>query len=260
MNRLKKLFTEKKENIVSIYFTAGYPKLNNTAEILKEIAYAGADIIEIGIPFSDPMADGPTIQKSSDQALSNGISLPLIFEQLEDIRKETDIPLIMMGYLNPVMQYGIENFCKKCNEVGIDGLILPDLPMREYEEEYLDVFKENGLENIFLITPQTSDDRIQKIDQLSDSFIYVVSSASITGAKNQIDPSQEAYFKRINDMKLNNPLLIGFGISNNQTYKIACNYSSGVIIGSAFIKMLSTAEGSFKTNIQNFISSIKGEN
>jgi len=258
MNRLQKLFSEKKENIVSIYFTAGFPKLNNTVEVLQEIVYAGADVIEIGIPFSDPMADGPTIQVSSHKALENGMNLDLLFEQLEGIRKEVEIPLIMMGYFNPILRYGVEKFCESCKKVGIDGLIIPDLPIREYEEMYKPAFEANGLENVFLISPKTSDDRIRKIDELSNSFIYMVSSSSITGAKNQISPEQIAYFERIKKMGLKNPLMIGFGISNNETYKIACKYASGVIIGSAFIKMLTEAKGSIKKNIHKFIDGIKG--
>lgn len=256
MNRLQKLFAEKKENIVSIYFTAGFPKLNNTTEILKEIVYAGADIIEIGIPFSDPMADGPTIQVSSHKALENGMNLDLLFDQLDGIRKEVDVPLIMMGYFNPILSYGVEKLCQSCKNAGIDALIIPDLPIREYEQLYKPYFVDNGLENIFLISPKTTDERIKKIDELSNSFIYMVSSSSITGAKNQIAPDQIAYFERIKKMGLKNPLLIGFGISNKETYNIACRHANGVIIGSAFIKMLTEAKGSLKQNIHKFFASI----
>ncbi len=256
MNRIKELFIRKPNNIVSIYFTAGYPKLNQTVSIIRELENSGADLIEVGMPFSDPLADGPTIQNSSMVALANGMTIDLLFDQLEDIRKEVSLPLILMGYLNPVMQYGIEAFCKKCKSIGIDGLIIPDLPLAEYQEMYLDTFKENGLENIFLITPQTTEDRVKLIDDLTDSFIYMVSSSSTTGVKENIFESQRAYFERVQKMDLKNPRLIGFGISNNKTFTKACEYANGAIIGSAFVKALGTSNGELKLTIQKFVKSI----
>ncbi len=256
MNRITTLFQEKTANIVSIYFTAGYPNLHDTRTIIKNLAAAGADIIEIGIPFSDPLADGPTIQASSQKALDNGMRLSLLFEQLAGIREEVGIPLLLMGYLNPVYQYGMTKFCEKCAEIGIDGLILPDLPLYEYESMYRDLFKQHNLHNVFLITPQTSEARIKKIMALSEGFIYMVSSASTTGAKQAIKTEQQAYFARIQAMDLDKPRLIGFGISNNETYKAACKYANGVIIGSAFIKALSQG-GVGASNISGFVNGIK---
>lgn len=255
MNRIKQLFETKKNRILSVYFTAGYPKRNNTVSIIEHLVYSGADLIEIGMPFSDPLADGPTIQASSTKALENGMTIQLLFEQIEDIRKEVDIPLILMGYLNPVYQYGIENFLKKCKEIGVDGVIIPDLPMREYETTYRQYFEENNIQNIFLITPQTSEERVRKIDELTNSFIYVVSASATTGAKSSFSETQKAYFKKIKEMKLKNPTLIGFGISNNESFEEACKYSNGVIIGSAFIKAISQ-EGELKSNTKNFVESI----
>lgn len=256
MNRIKELFIRKPHNIVSVFFTAGYPKLNQTGAIIRELENSGADLIEVGMPFSDPLADGPTIQESSMVALANGMTIELLFEQLEDIRKEVSLPIILMGYLNPVMQFGVERFCEKCKSVGIDGLIIPDLPIREYQERYLTVFKENGLENIFLITPQTTDERVKHIDSITDSFIYMVSSSSTTGAKENIVESQAAYFERINALGLKNPRLIGFGISNNKTFTKACEYANGAIIGSAFVKAIGTSNEELKHSVQKFVKSI----
>lgn len=255
MNRIQKLFTEKNKSIVSIYFTAGYPKLNQTSEIIQELQNSGANLIEIGMPFSDPLADGPVIQESSSKAIENGMNLNLLFDQLENIRKEISIPLILMGYLNPVYQYGIEKFLEKCKQVGIDGLIIPDLPMTEYEEEYKSLFDKHDILNIFLITPQTSDERIRKIDKISKGFIYMVSSSSTTGVKKGFSQEQIDYFKRIQIMKLQNPLLVGFGISDNSTYNEACKYANGVIIGSAFVKKLGE-KGSVKELIHDFMKEI----
>ncbi|MEM9986251.1 MAG: tryptophan synthase subunit alpha [Bacteroidota bacterium] len=239
MNRIIRLFEQKPRGILNIYFTAGYPKLGDTREIILELARAGVDMIEIGMPFSDPIADGGTIQASNQRALENGISLPTIFSQLEGIREEVDIPLILMGYLNPVMQYGLEEFVKKAGEIGIDGLILPDLPMYEYRQSYVDLFKVHQLSNIFLITPQTSEARIQEIDQVSEGFIYVVSTDSTTGRSGSFGEAQVNYFKRIQGMQLNNPTLIGFGIHDQSTFEMANKYANGAIIGSAFIKAIS---------------------
>lgn len=254
MNRIDKLFKDKNKNILSIYFTAGHPTLNATAEIILALQESGVDMIEIGMPFSDPMADGPVIQQSSQKALNNGMTLKLLFEQLKDIRKKVHIPLLLMGYLNPVYRFGFEEFCKKCNEVGIDGLILPDMPMNEYEEINKPIMDKYGLYNIFLVTPQTSNERIQKIDSLAKGFIYMVSSYSTTGNSKGLDNSFE-YFKKIQSIKLNNPTIVGFGISNKTTFDTACQYANGAIIGSAFVRKLES-EGVMKNNIATFIAGI----
>jgi tryptophan synthase alpha chain len=253
MNRLQQLFQEKK-NILSIYYTAGYPGLNDTVQIAEALEQAGADLLEIGFPYSDPVADGPTIQASSKQALDNGMDLKLLFEQLKDLRKKVSIPVLLMGYVNPVLQFGVENFCKACVEVGVDGCIVPDLPMVEYEELYQNVFKENGLSNIFLVTPQTATDRIRKIDGLSNGFIYLLSSSATTGQHLQVSENIESYFSRIAGMKLNNPTMIGFGINSKETFDKACQYANGAIIGSAFVKALDPDDlnGSIKTFMQKF--------
>jgi tryptophan synthase alpha chain len=254
-NRLNQLFERKKNRILSIYFTAGYPSIDDTVRIAVNLEKAGADLIEIGIPFSDPVADGPTIQKSNQVALDNGMSVELLFKQLSTLRKKVNIPVILMGYFNPVLQYGIERFCVKCKEIGIDGLIIPDLPLEVYEREYKSIFETYGLSNILLITPQTNDERIQRIDDLSTSFIYVVSSASVTGVKKTISEDQQAYFDRINQLKLASPKLIGFGISNHETFDAACDQAKGAIIGSAFIKMLS-ASNDLEKDIYTFCQNI----
>lgn len=253
MNRLQRLFQEKK-NILSIYYTAGYPGLNDTLQIAEALEQAGADLLEIGFPYSDPVADGPTIQASSKQALDNGMDLKLLFEQLKNLRKKVNIPVLLMGYVNPVLQFGIENFCKACVAVGVDGCIVPDLPMVEYEELYQHVFKENGLSNIFLVTPQTSTDRIRKIDGLSNSFIYLLSSSATTGQHLEVSENTESYFSRIAGMKLNNPTVIGFGINSKETFDKACQYANGAIIGSAFVKALDPDDlnGSIKTFMRKF--------
>ncbi len=255
-NRINEVFHFKGKDILNVYFTAGFPNLNDTAKIITSLDLAGADLIEIGIPFSDPIADGPTIQQSNQKALDNGMTLKLLFEQLEGIRKVTKVPLILMGYLNPIEQYGIKAFCEKCREVGIDGLILPDLPLQVYLHDYKNMFEEAGLLNIFLITPQTSPERIRLIDEASEGFIYMVSSASTTGAKTGISEDQEAYFKRIQDMQLTNPTLIGFGISDQKSFETACQYANGAIIGSAFIKAIENST-SLEKDIQSFVHSIR---
>lgn len=235
MNRIKQKLQEDKK-ILSIYFTAGYPNLNDTVKTIQDLEKNGVDLIEIGLPFSDPLADGPTIQESSTAAIKNGMHTALLFEQLKDIRKTVSIPLIIMGYFNPVLQYGVEAFCKKCEEIGIDGLILPDLPLDVYQDEYEAIFKKHGLINVFLITPQTSDARIKAIDNASEGFIYMVSSASTTGTKEGFGDEQSTYFERIAAMDLNNPQIVGFGISNADTFQQATKNAKGAIIGSAFIK------------------------
>lgn len=252
MNRINKKLKEDKK-LLSIYFTAGYPNINDTGTIIENLEKSGVDLIEIGLPFSDPLADGPTIQASSTQALKNGMTSDLLFEQLKDIRKSVSIPLIIMGYFNPMLQYGVEAFCKKCQEIGIDGLIIPDLPVDVYHAEYKSIFEKHGLINVFLITPQTSEERIRYIDSVSNGFIYMVSSASVTGSNSGFGDEQTNYFKRISDMKLNNPQIVGFGISNNETFTQATQYAKGAIIGSAFIKHV-TNNG--VNNIQNFVKSI----
>lgn len=255
MNRIDQAFIDKKKDLLNVYFTAGYPQLKDTLEIAENLEKGGADLIEIGLPFSDPIADGPTIQESSTKALGNGMSLKLLFEQLADLRKKVTVPVLLMGYINPVLQFGFEAFCQKCQKVGIDGLILPDLPMYEYEEMYKDILEQYGLYNVFLITPQTSEERIRKIDGLSKGFIYMVSSASTTGAKTGISTQQIAYFERVKALQLKNKLLIGFGISDHTSFSKACEYADGAIVGSAFIKLL--ADNSSEENIQSYIQSLK---
>jgi len=255
-SRLPSLFAAKR-NILNIYFTAGFPQLNDTTRIVKALSEAGVDMIEIGMPFSDPLADGPTIQQSSQQALDNGMTLQLLFEQLKDVRKHTEVPLLLMGYLNPVMQFGIENFCRAAQEIGIDGLILPDLPMHEYLSEYKPLFEHYRLSNVFLITPQTAEARIRQIDELSqEAFIYMVSAASTTGAKKGFSDEQLAYFERIAAMRLKSPKLIGFGISNKATFQTACRYAEGAIIGSAFITLLSQS-ADIESDIWQFINGLR---
>jgi tryptophan synthase alpha chain len=256
MNRIDQLFKDKSEKILSIYFTAGYPKISDTLTIMKALEEAGADIIEIGVPYSDPVADGPTIQESNMVALGNGMSLKRLFEQLGAMRKEVSVPVILMGYLNPIMQYGMEAFCKKCQEVGVDGIIVPDLPMQQYLEEYKELFDQYELRNTFLISPQTSEKRIREIDQYSDGFIYMVSSHSITGAKSGISDEQIGYFKTVREMGLKSPRLIGFGISDFDSFQTASSFSNGAIIGSAFIKVLKTA-GNLTEDIKSYIKGIK---
>lgn len=252
MNRIKQLFDQKKKDILSIYFTAGYPQLNDTCEIISQLEDNGIDLIEIGIPFSDPMADGPTIQASGTIALRNGMTLRILFDQLADIRKKVSIPLIMMGYLNPIMQYGFENFCKKCNEVGIDGAIIPDLPFDDYLKEYKPIAEKYDIKIVMLITPETSDERIRLIDDHTDGFIYMVSSASTTGAQSSFDDGKQAYFKKINSLGLKNPRLIGFGISNKATLDTAQANANGAIIGSKFITLLKDSK-----NIKEAVKNLK---
>ncbi|HOU02282.1 MAG TPA: tryptophan synthase subunit alpha [Bacteroidales bacterium] len=256
MNRIDELFNKKAGNILSVYFTAGYPALDSTVEIIRELASEGTDMIEIGVPFSDPVADGPVIQKSNDTALKKGMSLRLLFDQLKDIRKETDIPLLLMSYINPVLRFGIEKFCKKCEETGIDGVILPDLTPEIYTASYLGLFKEHNIYNVLLISKGTSAARIREIDGLSRIFIYMVSSSSTTGIKRNFSADQKEYFLKVKKMNLRNPALIGFGISDNETYLQACKYGAGAIIGSAFIKALSEGEGG-KNTVRDFIKKIR---
>ncbi|MDT0608381.1 tryptophan synthase subunit alpha [Croceitalea rosinachiae] len=253
MNRINQKMLEDKK-LLSIYFTAGYPALNHTAKIIQDLEKSGVDMIEIGLPFSDPLADGPTIQKSSTAALKNGMTTQTLFAQLKDIRKSVSIPLIVMGYFNPMLQYGVEAFCKKCSDIGVDGIIMPDLPLDVYQDDYETIFKKHSLLNIFLITPQTSESRIRQIDDASEGFIYMVSSASVTGSKSGFGKEQEAYFDRIASMNLANPQIVGFGIKDAETFQQATRTAKGAIIGSAFIKHLTTSGNS---NISDFIKKIR---
>ncbi|MFZ4263387.1 tryptophan synthase subunit alpha [Sphingobacterium sp. HJSM2_6] len=241
--------------LLSIYFTAGYPSIDSTLEIASALEKAGADFLEIGFPYSDPVADGPTIQHSSEVALANGMSLKVLFEQLKELRNHVNIPVYLMGYFNPVLQFGVANFCQACKNVGVNGTIIPDLPMYEYEELYQPIFEENGISNIFLVTPQTSEERIRKIDDLSTNFIYLLSSNATTGKKLSIQNQAETYFKRIKDMDLKNPLVIGFGIHNQETFEKATTYAQGAIVGTAFVKLL--AEADYIKKIPEFIANIK---
>ena len=253
MNRIDQKFQEDKK-LLSIYFSAGHPNLEDTVPILKKLQAAGVDMVEIGLPFSDPLADGPTIQESSTKALQNGMTTDKLFSQLENIREEIHIPLVLMGYFNPMMQYGVEKFCQRCQAIGIDGLIIPDLPVDVYHDQYKSLFDQYGLYNMFLITPQTAEQRIRYIDKVSNGFIYMVSSASVTGAKSTFGNTQTAYFQRIADMHLDTPTVVGFGISNADTYTAATANSKGAIIGSAFIKFL---EEKGVAHIEEFVRSIR---
>jgi tryptophan synthase alpha chain len=241
MNRINKLFQAKNKNILSVYFTSGFPKLEDTLPTLKCLQANGVDLVEVGVPFSDPLADGIVIQNSSQQALRNGMSIRKLFDQLTTVRDIIHIPLVMMGYLNPIMQFGFEAFCAECSRVGVDGMIIPDLPMADYINQYKAIAECYGLEFIFLITPETSDERIREIDSHTNGFIYMVSSAAVTGTQTSFDSKVE-YFNRINSMNLKNPRLIGFGISKKATLDTVNQYSSGAIIGSAFIKALNETQ------------------
>lgn len=252
MNRIDKLFLQKKKQILSLYFTAGYPDLNDSMQIIEALDKSGADMIEIGMPFSDPVADGPVIQESSKKALSNGMNLKLLFKELKILRTKTEMPVILMGYINPVFRMGIESFLDKCREVGIDGLILPDLPPQEYKQHYKSMFNDYGINNILLITPQSSNTRIREIDALSQGFIYVVSNYATTGGQAEFGRRQLDYFQRIRNLNLKNPLMIGFGISDKQRFETVCEYAAGGIIGTSFINALSV-KGSVENKVSEFI-------
>ncbi len=256
MNRIEKLFKEKKDKILSVYFTAGFPEKDSTTEIITGLQDAGADMIEIGIPFSDPVADGPVIQMSNMTALRNGMNLRLLFRQIRSIREKVKVPLLLMGYLNPVLRFGPVNFCSECVSSGIDGVILPDLPPEVFENEYSEIFQQHNLPCVFLVSPMTGEDRIRYIDSLSRGFIYVVSSSSTTGRKGAFSEQQMAYFRKLREMDLRSPLMTGFGISNAGTYSDATRYSDGAIIGSAFIEMLA-GKGVTGQNISGFIGSLR---
>lgn len=254
MNRLDELFAKKKNNVLNIYCTAGYPKLDSTIEVITALQNSGADIIELGMPYSDPLADGEVIQASSTVALHNGMAIETLFEQLKNIRSTVHLPIILMGYMNPVLQFGIEKFCAAAKAVGVDGIILPDLPMYEFETMYKPLFDKNELKFIFLVTPETGEERIKKIDSLCSGFLYAVSSSSTTG-KNKAIEAQEGYFKKLQDMQLKNPVLVGFGIKDKATFTAACKYTNGAIIGTAYIKALENSIDIAQTT-KEFLNSI----
>ncbi len=255
VNRIDSLFEKKRKNLLSIYFTAGFPKLQDTGTILMSLQAHGADMVEIGMPYSDPLADGPVIQHSSSVAIHNGITIEKLFSQIKELKEKIRIPLILMGYLNPVLQYGMEAFCRQAHEAGIDGVILPDLPLSDYEKEYRPVFKKWNLHLIFLVTPETSTDRIRKMDSASGGFLYAVSSTSITGVDKNLG-AQEKYFKRLQAMKLRNPVMIGFGIKDHRTFTEACKYASGAIVGTAYIKTIENSV-SLDKDTREFIKKLK---
>ncbi len=256
-NRLTALFQTKSNNLLNIYFTAGYPTLNDTATVLKALEKAGVDMVEIGMPYSDPVADGPVIQQSSLDAINAGMTIKLLLQQLKDIRKEVTIPILVMGYFNTVLQYGVEKFIQEIHAIGIDGVILPDLPLDEYTEHYQSLFESNHISNISLITPNTADDRLHHIDSISQGFVYMVSTNSTTGndAK-QTSDSHDVYFNRIKNMNLKSPRLIGFNIKDNKTFSDACKYANGAIIGSAFVRMLAESKN-LEPDIIRFVKEIK---
>lgn len=266
MNRIVSLFQNFNQDadgsglsgsgLLNVYFTAGFPELNDTTRVLKALQDGGADLVEIGMPYSDPVADGETIQQSNDRALENGMSVRILFNQLQNMRETVTVPVLLMGYINPVLQYGIEDFCAKCAEVGVDGLILPDMPMDVYLNEYKSIFDAHGLLNIFLVTPQTSEARIRQIDEVSEGFIYTVSSASVTGSKSGVSGDMEAYFQKLDAMNLRNPRLIGFGIKDHDTFVKASSHAAGAIIGSAFIRVLQQSTD-LENDIKSFVKQVK---
>jgi tryptophan synthase alpha chain len=254
-NRIDQLFAGKKTRILNIYTTAGFPELNDTLPVMKSLQEHGVDLIELGMPFSDPLADGPVIQESSTRAIKNGMSLRVLFEQLKTCREQIHVPILLMGYLNPVLLYGIEDFCKKCAEVGVDGVILPDLPMDEYASDYKAIFEQYGIHVIFLVTPETSEARIRKIDSLSKGFVYAVSSSSTTG-KDKDMSHQQAYFEKLEALQLRNPVLIGFGIKDKATFDAACAHANGAIIGTAFVRAIENSTN-LDATIKEFIAGVK---
>ncbi len=258
MNRIVSLFKQQPSRNLNVYFTAGFPKISDTRTVLSALQRSGVDLVEIGMPYSDPIADGETIQMSNQQALENGMSIKLLLQQLAGMRAaDITVPVLLMGYINPVVQFGVEDFCKQCADVGVDGLILPDMPMDVYVDEYKTIFERYGILNIFLITPQTTEKRIRQIDEVSDGFIYMVSSAGVTGSQTGVTDEMEAYFARINAMNLKNPRLIGFGIKDNTTFETASQQASGAIIGSAFIRILEKSQN-LNADIEVFVKMVKG--
>ncbi|GAA4789148.1 tryptophan synthase subunit alpha [Olivibacter ginsenosidimutans] len=257
MNRINQLFNNKGDKkLLSIYYTAGYPQLEDTVSLAESLEETGVDFLEIGFPYSDPVADGPVIQHSSEVSLKNGMTLEHLFDQLKDLRKRVHIPVLLMGYVNPLLQYGVERFCASCAAVGVDGVIVPDLPMYEYEEQYQEVFKKYAISHIFLITPQTTEERIRKIDALSTGFIYMVSSYATTGKNLAISDQTTDYFKRVKTLQLKNPLVVGFGIADHNSFEHALNYADAAIVGSAFVRLL--GEPDYRSKIPAFIEGIKG--
>ena len=260
MNRINSLFASKPEKLLSLYFCAGAPSVEGPAEVLRAMQRKGIAMVEVGIPFSDPMADGPVIQEAATKALRNGMTLRKLFDQLKDIRKGPDavtIPLVLMGYLNPVMQYGFEAFCQKCQEVGIDGVILPDLPFKDYMEDFKPIADRYDIRIIMLITPETSEERIRFIDDNTSGFIYMVSSAAITGAQKEFNEAKQAYFNKVHAMQLKNPTMIGFGISNKQTLESAQANANGAIIGSKFVQLLDAANGNVDEALDQLFDALK---
>jgi len=255
MNRIQKLFQKKTKNVLNVYCTAGYPQLNSTLTIMKALQDNGVDLIELGMPYSDPLADGPVIQASGSRALENGMTIEVLFEQLAGLRNSIFVPVILMGYMNPVLQYGFERFCTDAAAIGIDGLILPDLPEYEFETEYGAIIKKQGLDFIFLVTPETSEERIRKLDELSSGFLYAVSSSATTGSDKDFT-AVEKYLSRLQAMQLKNPVLVGFGIKDRETFESACKYANGAIIGSAFIKALAQTTD-IEISVKQFMDGIK---
>lgn len=254
MNRIEQVFKNKSNKVLNVYCTAGYPKLDSTLEVMQALQESGADLIELGMPYSDPLADGPVIQHSGSIALSNGMTIATLFKQLKDFRKTVTVPVILMGYMNPVMQYGFEKFCADAAAVGVDGLILPDLPQYEFETEYGAIIKKYGLDFIFLVTPETSEKRVKELDALSTGFLYAVSSSSTTGGDKDFG-AVETYLQRLKNLQLKNPVLVGFGIKDKQTFESACKYSNGAIIGSAFVKALENSSD-IKADTKKFIANV----
>ena len=254
MSRLKELFVSKKSKVLNVYCTAGFPELNSTVKIMQALETNGANIIELGMPYSDPLADGPVIQASGNIALANGMTIKVLFDQLKDLRKTVTVPVILMGYMNPVIQYGFEKFCSEAAAVGVDGLILPDLPEHEFEIEFGAIIKKNGLDFIFLVTPETSEERLRKLDSLSTGFLYAVSSSATTGSDKDFN-AVEQYLLRLQEMNLKNPVLVGFGIKDKETFESASKYSNGAIIGTAFIKALENSKD-ISLSVKQFLSSI----
>lgn len=257
-NRITQLFQQQPKNVLSVFYTAGFPQRDDTVAIARHLQKAGADIIEIGIPFSDPVADGPTIQESNKTALDNGMTLDLLIHQVKEIRQTVTVPIILMGYLNPVMQCGVSRFVKDAADAGVDGVIIPDMPLYEYNTHYKDVFEQHNLSNTFLIAPTTSTDRIQQIDRASQGFIYAVAASSTTGVRSDFAPGQLQYFEKLEQLRLKNPFLIGFGISNAATFSTASKYGAGAIVGSAFVQLLKSS-ADFENDISRFVKSLKGE-
>lgn len=256
MSRIQKLFSKKNSNVLNVYCTAGYPHLDSTIKVIKALQENGADMIELGMPYSDPLADGPVIQASGNRAIANGMTMKLLFEQLKGMRESGvgDVPIILMGYMNPVLQYGFERFCADAANTGVDGLILPDLPEYEYETQYGDIIRKYGLDFVFLVTPETSEQRIRKLDELSTGFLYAVSSSSTTGKdKNMNDV--KVYLQRLRTMQLKNPVLVGFGIKDKETFRLACAHANGAIIGTAYIKALENA-GDVNEETRSFLKNI----